>query len=97
MSKPEQDLPVGPFISPAKLAAQMGCSERALRKLARDMGVCRIIGKSMFFTQADVSSLLEAMKPAARKTAAHVQDGDYARLVALLEVKRRGRSGSKRP
>jgi hypothetical protein len=48
----------------AKLKAQgIDVSERTLRQFARRAGVCRIVGKAMFFMPNDVDALLEAMKP----------------------------------
>ena len=40
--------------TPAELAKQLGCSERSLRALARRLGACRVIGKSMVLLPEDV-------------------------------------------
>lgn len=86
------------FHSPAEVAARFGCSERTLRKMARDYGLCRVIGKVMMLTDDDVQALLEAMKPcpspytdAGRSgtTAAPLPAGSYADLVALRTKEQR--------
>ena len=38
-------------------------SERRLREFAREKGLCRIVGRAIFFLPDDVEKLLDAMKP----------------------------------
>lgn len=48
--------------TPTAVAKQIGCSERLLRKRARELGTCRILGKTMFFTDHDLVLLLYSFK-----------------------------------
>lgn len=50
-------------ISPDDLAAHMGWSPRRVRKLAKAIGACRVMGNSMALTDDDVKAILEASKP----------------------------------
>lgn len=59
-------MPTVRLITPAEVAATLGCTERRVRRLARDHGCCRIIGSRMMFTDEDVTALLEAAKPKPR-------------------------------
>ena len=79
------------FVSPAELAAAWHCSERTLRKIARDIGACHIVGKAMVLTDDDVMLLLEATRPTPRRGPLRHTDrreliGDYASLVALRKT-----------
>ena len=47
---------------PADLAREWKVSRRALRKLARAIGACRVLGKTMILTDEDQQALLEAMR-----------------------------------
>lgn len=47
-------------MTPAELAKEWGCSERRVRQMARRLGACRIIGKTMLLTPEDEAALLEA-------------------------------------
>lgn len=83
--------PAMAYHTPKTLAAELGCSERALRSLARDIGACRIVGKRMIFLDEDVAALLDAMKPAPRRTpftreGVELPTGGYAALVAAREA-----------
>jgi hypothetical protein len=40
--------------TPAQLAERWGVSERALRRRARELGACRVIGKGMWLNDDDV-------------------------------------------
>lgn len=55
-----------PFTSSKELAAQMGCSERYLKKMARDTGYCRTFGHKVFFLQQDIDALMEHLKQVPR-------------------------------
>ena len=48
---------------PENLALHLGVPVRTLRAVARKKGACRIIGKTMFFTDPDVILLLEVIRP----------------------------------
>jgi hypothetical protein len=49
--------------TPESLAREWGCSERRLRRVARKIGACRIIGRRMILLESDVAAILEALKP----------------------------------
>ena len=49
-----------PNIKPAELAADLGCSERSLRAMARRLGACHVLGKAMWFTPEDVAAIHKA-------------------------------------
>jgi hypothetical protein len=75
----------------AIVAAHIGCNERRLRKIARSLGACREIGKTMVFTDDDVRAILEATRlcpsnstDAAKSgiTGAPLPAGDYEALRA---------------
>lgn len=42
-------------------------SERTLRHRARQLGACRIIGKTMFLTPADIDRIIDASRPEPRE------------------------------
>ena len=48
---------------PRELADEWGVSERTLRRMARELGACRILGKAMFLTEEDRDAVLAALKP----------------------------------
>lgn len=80
---------------PKDLAKEWGCSERTLRKMARDLGACHVIGKTMLLTEDDVRAILEAAKPAPRikpatapKSAADVQREKIAAFAYLSPQER---------
>ena len=50
-------------ITPAQFAADRGFSERAVRKKARQLGACRILGRTMSLEDEDVRAILEALRP----------------------------------
>lgn len=53
----------------SKLKAQgIDVPERTLREFARKAGVCRIVGRAMFFMPDDVDALIEAMKAVPKAT-----------------------------
>jgi hypothetical protein len=80
------------FITPAELAKHTGWSERNIRSLARRIGACRIIGRRMVLTKADVDAILEASRPKSSTPTPAVQPtGDYEALTKLLERRRRQR------
>ena len=79
------------YTTPEALAADTGWSERRVRKIARELGACRIMGNRMILTADDVTAIMEASKPcpsnstsAARSgiTAAQLPSGDYEALRA---------------
>ena len=78
-------------IRPEELAERWGCSPRRLRKVARDLGACRVLGKAMWLTADDVQVLQEALKCPSRSTgaarsgttAAPLPVGDYEALQRL--------------
>ena len=49
--------------TPAEVARDFGCSERRVRQIARRLGACRVIGRTMLFGHDDVERLFEAMFP----------------------------------
>lgn len=51
------------FTTPEELAEQTGWSPRHVRKLARELGACRIMGNRMTLTADDVTTILEHSKP----------------------------------
>ena len=93
-------------MSPGEFARTYGWSERAVRKLARDIGACHILGKTMTLTEDDCAALLEATKcpskytGAARSTITEAlsMGADYAALVAqrTKQSRRASRWKSKR-
>ena len=91
------------FHTPAELAEAIGCSERTLRKLARNLGACHVIGKTMILTDDDVKVMLEATRPGSSPstdaeksdiTGARLPSGSYEEVRALLT--RQPRSASQR-
>ena len=79
--------------TPAEAACLLHCSERTLRALARKLGACSVIGKSMTLSSADIAIIREATRPchsestSAEKsgtTAARLPDGDYEALQKRL-------------
>jgi hypothetical protein len=50
-------------ITPKELALEWSCSQRRIRKRARELGACRVIGKTMFLTEDDINLLLEDARP----------------------------------
>jgi hypothetical protein len=50
-------------ITPKELADEWNCSERRIRKRARELGACHIIGNTMFLTNEDINMLLEDARP----------------------------------
>ncbi len=94
----------GEISTPAELAAEWKCSERALRRLARKIGACRVLGKSMILTDADQAALLEAMRCPSPSTDARAEqsgitavqlpDIDYE---ALVELRTRQERSASRP
>ena len=51
------------FTTPEALAFNTGWSERRIRKIARGLGACRVLGNRMILTTDDVKAILEASKP----------------------------------
>ena len=85
-------------VTPEQLADEIGCSSRHVRKLARDLGACRIFGKTMFLMPDDVQAILEASRPcpshsssAAKSgtTGEPLPSGDYEDLQAILTNRKR--------
>lgn len=56
--------PISPAAAVAKLAeAGITISERTLRERARQLGACRVIGKTMFLLPEDIDRIFSAAKP----------------------------------
>lgn len=66
-------------ISPREFAEQRGLSERAVRKRARELGACRILGKRMWFENDDVLLLDRHLKQPGT-VAAEIKAADAAFL-----------------
>lgn len=49
--------------TPEALAEHMGWSPRRVRKVARDLGACRVMGNRMVLLPVDVVAILRAAKP----------------------------------
>lgn len=49
--------------TPEDIAAKFGWSPRHIRKLAREIGACRLMGNRMVLLPDDVQAILEATKP----------------------------------
>lgn len=86
------------YRKPADLALEWGCSERALRKVARDIGACHALGKAMWFNDEDVAALLAYLKappklPVPLPPPVALPDVTYNDLVRL---RKRGRDGGHR-
>ncbi|CUW90140.1 hypothetical protein AGR1B_Cc120501 [Agrobacterium fabacearum S56] len=52
-----------PVFTPEEIAEKFGWSPRHVRKLAREIGACRLLGNRMVLLEEDVKALLEATKP----------------------------------
>lgn len=59
----------------AEVAAHIGCNERRLRSLARSIGACREIGKTLVLTEGDVQAILEATRSCPSSSTSAVPDG----------------------
>lgn len=55
------------YVTPEQFAAHFGWSPREVRRKAREIGACRILGNAMIFIQADIDALLEATRPKPKK------------------------------
>ena len=74
---------------PSEVALELHCSERHLRKLARDLGACHVVGKVMLLSDANVDTILEASRPQPRRPlcppgSSALPEGDYETLRAML-------------
>ena len=49
--------------TPEEIAKKFGWSPRHVRKLAREIGACRLLGNRMVLLEEDVKMLLDATKP----------------------------------
>lgn len=90
-------------IKPRDLANHLGVSERTVRKIARDLGACRIIGKEMIFLSEDLDTFMEGIKQCpldcknvgtSGTTQERLPGGDYAALRDRLT--KPSRKGSRR-
>lgn len=85
---------------PAELASQWGVSERRLRQIAREIGACSVIGKTMIITEEQAAAILDATKPQPRAPALYASPavtlpaGGYDALIRLREAAK-GRRRSK--
>jgi len=50
-------------ISPEAFAKEMGWAPKRVRRLAKKLGACRILGNRMALMPEDVQTILEATKP----------------------------------
>lgn len=85
---------------PSEVAVELHCSERHLRKLARDLGACHIVGKVMLLSDANVDAILEASRPEPRISKSRagsivLPEGDYEtlRAEAVKGLQPPGRTG----
>jgi hypothetical protein len=85
------------YLTPEQLADHLGWSARELRRKARELGACRILGNAMILTPKDVDDILEATRPCPSQstseatsiiTAAQSEDDDYAALLASRTKKK---------
>lgn len=53
--------------TPAEVARRMGWNERAVRKRARELGACHVLGKTMILTDDDVSQLVDHFDPGRKR------------------------------
>ena len=86
-------------VTPEDLAKRMGWAPKRLRRFAKTIGACHVLGNRMIFTGEDVDAILDATKvppegPAptvrhifrsARQRAAP-EDHTYEKLLARLEA-----------
>ena len=88
--------------TPEAVAEHMGWSPRRVRKLAREIGACRIMGNRMVLLDEDVTAILEATRPSPSKsnsaavsdtTNARSPDGGYKDLQKLRARKLPSDSG----
>ena len=63
------------FTTPEALANDTGWSERRIRKMARGLGACRVMGNRMILTTDDVKAILEASKPCPSSSIGAVTSG----------------------
>lgn len=82
--------------TPEDIAAKFGWSPRHIRKLAREIGACRLMGNRMVLLSDDVQAILEASKPCPSQSTSAVKSGtsgvrlpvrDYEGLQALRTKK----------
>jgi hypothetical protein len=73
--------PVSAHTTPEAFAEDYGWSPRRVRKLARELGACRVIGNRMILTDDDVTTILEASKPCPSKSTSAAQSGTTAALL----------------
>lgn len=57
-----------PVFTPEEIAEKFGWSPRHVRKLAREIGACRLLGNRMVLLEEDVKALLDATKPMPKVT-----------------------------
>lgn len=90
------------YTTPEELAAHFGVPARTLKELARKIGACSIIGKSMILTEDDVNTIMEATRCPSKSTSAvrsgtieaPLMGGDFAALQKRLTAK--SQKGSRR-
>jgi excisionase family DNA binding protein len=94
-------------ITPEQLAKQMGWSAKRIRKLARELGACRILGNRMRLTRDDVEAILEATKPKPlgppvrprdifQRPSVRLPDVTYEDLVRMREAAKRKKEAEQR-
>lgn len=74
-------LPAG--ISPAEFARHFGWSEKRVRRVAKKLGACRILGNRMTLLAEDVQTILEFAKCPSTSTAAAKSGTTAGRLPAI--------------
>ena len=67
-----------PTFTAREVAEQLRCSERALRSLARRLGACHVLGKAMWFTEADILAIQEATRPCPSPSSSAATSGTTA-------------------
>ena len=86
--------------TPEELARHMGWAPKRVRRLAKRLGACRVLGNRMALMPEDVQAILEATKPCPSKsidvrealsgnTVERLPDIDSAALLAHLTKKPR--------
>lgn len=63
--------------SPEEIAEKFAWSPRHVRKLAREIGACRILGNRMVLLEEDVKAILDATKPQPTSTARRAKRSQY--------------------
>jgi hypothetical protein len=65
-------------ISPETFAKRMGWAPKRVRRLAKRLGACRVLGNRMMLLPQDIDIILEATKPCPLKSSAAARSGTTA-------------------